>query len=57
MEALKIEMIEYKDSKILADLNMEKWIEKEEVKLEKLKIAKAIQVKKILFQRNICVSF
>ena len=24
MEALKIEMIEYKDSKILADLNMEK---------------------------------
>ena len=50
-------MIEYKDSKILADLNMEKWIEKEEVKLEKLKIAKAIQVKKILFQRNICVSF
>ena len=47
VEGLKIETIEYKSSKLLGDLNMEKGIEIEEIKeieinLEKLKIPKTI---------------
>ena len=65
MEALKTQMTKYESSNIflyiaLGDLNMEKQIKIEEIKeieikLEKLKIPKVIQVKKYLFQRNICV--
>ena len=47
MEELKLETIEYKSSKLLEDLNMEKGTAIEEVKgievkLEKLKIPKTI---------------
>ena len=60
MEGLKIETIEYKSSKLLGDLNMEKGIEIEEIKeieinLEKLKIPKTIvnAIRKL----NICITF
>ena len=60
VEGLKIETIEYKSSKLLGDLNMEKGIEIEEIKeieinLEKLKIPKTIvnAIRKL----NICITF
>ena len=60
VEGLKIETIEYKSSKLLGDLNMEKGIETEEIKeieinLEKLKIPKTIvnAIRKL----NICITF
>ena len=60
VEGLKKETIEYKSSKLLGDLNMEKGIEIEEIKeieinLEKLKIPKTIvnAIRKL----NICITF
>ena len=60
VEGLKIETIEYKSSKLLGELNMEKGIEIEEIKeieinLEKLKIPKTIvnAIRKL----NICITF
>ena len=60
VEGLKIETIEYKSSKLLGDLNMEKGIEIEEIKeieinLEKLKIPKTIV--NAIRKRNICITF
>ena len=60
VEGLKIETIEYKSSKLLGDLNMERGIEIEEIKeieinLEKPKIPKTIvnAIRKL----NICITF
>ena len=62
MKKLKREMIEYKSSKLLGDLNMEKEIKIEEIKeieikLEELKIPKTIvsTIKKsIIPEKHLC---